>query len=81
MENEKLKLLLNKVVEYNNPKANDGKGRHFKAFLYKNKMGEYYFKVVETLIDFSINFDDIIYLNEGDENYLNNIIKVDTEIN
>jgi len=70
MENEKLKLLLNKVVEYNNPKANDGKGRHFKAFLYKNRMGEYYFKVVETLIDFSINFDDIIYLNEGDENYL-----------
>ena len=70
MENEKLKLLLNKVVEYNNPKANSGKGRHFKAFLYKNKRGEFYFKVVETLIDFSINFDDIIYLNEGDENYL-----------
>lgn len=70
MKNEKLKLLLNKVVEYNNPKANKGKGKHFKAFLYKNKRDEFYFKVVETLIDFSINFDDIIYLNEGDENYL-----------
>ena len=50
MENEKLKLLLNKVVEFNNPKANDGKGRHFKAFLYKNRMGEYYLKVVEVLM-------------------------------
>lgn len=70
MENEKLKLLLNKVVEYNNPKDNKGKGKHFKAFLYKNRMGEYYFKVVEVLIDFSINFDDIIYLNEGDEKFL-----------
>lgn len=69
MENEKLKLLLNKVVEYNNPKANDGKGKHFKAFLYKDYQG-YYFKVVETLIDFTINFDDIIYLSDGDENYL-----------
>jgi len=70
MENEKLKLMLNKVVEYNNPKSNDGKGRHFKAFLYKNKRGEFYFKVVETLIDFTINFDDKIYLNDGDEDYL-----------
>jgi len=70
MENEKLKLLLNKVVEFNNPKANGGKGRHFKAFLYKNGTDHYYFKVVETLIDFSINFNDIIYLNEGDENFL-----------
>lgn len=70
MENEKLKLLLNKVVEYNNPKDNKGKGKHFKAFLYKNKTNKYYFKVIETLIDFTINFDDIIYLNEGDEKFL-----------
>ncbi len=70
MKNEKLKLLLNKVVEYNNPKANDGKGRHFKAFLYKDGMNRYYFKVVETLVDFSINFNDIIYLNDEDENFL-----------
>lgn len=49
MENEKLKLLLNKVVEYNNPKANKGKGKHFKAFLYKNRMSEYYFKIKKTI--------------------------------
>jgi hypothetical protein len=43
---EKLELMLNKVVEYDNPSANKGKGVHFKAFLYKN-VYDYYFKVVE----------------------------------
>lgn len=69
MENEKLKLMLNKVVEYNDPKAYGGKGCHFKAFLYKNYRG-YYFKVVEVLSGTDLAFNDIIYLNEGDEKHL-----------
>jgi len=32
MKNEKLKLMLNKVVEFNDPKAYEGKGCNFKAF-------------------------------------------------
>ena len=69
MKNEKLKLLLNKVVEYNNPKANGGKGCHFKAFLYKNNHG-YYFKVVEVITGIDIAFNDLIDLKKGDENLL-----------
>lgn len=69
MKNEKLKLMLNKVVEYNNPKANKGKGSHFKAFLYKNSHG-YYFKVVEIVNDNNISFNNIIYLKDGDEKFL-----------
>lgn len=66
---EKLELMLNKVVEYNNPKANKGKGSHFKAFLYKNASG-YYFKVVEIVTDDNIEFNDIIFLKKGDENLI-----------
>jgi predicted HicB family RNase H-like nuclease len=69
MKNEKLKLMLNKVVEYNNPKAYDGKGCHFKAFLYKIHRG-YYFKVVEIFAGTDVAFNDIIYLKEGDEEFL-----------
>jgi len=69
MKNEKLKLMLNKVVEYNDPKANKGKGSHFKAFLYKNNTG-HYFKVVEIVNDDNLEFNDIIYLKKGDEDFL-----------
>jgi len=69
MKNEKLKLLLNKVVEYNDPKAYKGKGCHFKAFLYKNYSG-YYFKVVEVMAGTDLAFNDIIPLKDGDEKYL-----------
>ncbi len=69
MKKEKLELLLNKVVEYNNPKANKGKGSHFKAFLYK-KVDRYYFKVVEIVNDDNIEFNDIIFLKDGDADLL-----------
>jgi len=64
MKDEKLKLMLNKVVEYNDPKGN-----HFKAFLYKKSRG-YYFKVVEIITGDFIDFNDIIYLKDGDEKFL-----------
>lgn len=70
MKDEKLKLMLNKVVEYNNPKANKGKGSHFKAFLYKNYVGYYYFKVVEVVNDDKIGFNDIIQLKKGDDKFI-----------
>lgn len=63
MKDEKLKLMLNKVVEYNDPT-----GSNFKAFLYKNSRG-YYFKVVE-IIKGDMEFNDIIYLKDGDEDHL-----------
>jgi len=69
MKDEKLKLLLNKVVEYNDPKAYGGNGCHFKAFLYKNHSG-YYFKVVEVIAGTDLAFNDIIPLKDGDEDYL-----------
>lgn len=69
MKKEKLELLLNKVVEYNNPKARDGQGCHFKAFLYKNYRG-YYFKVVEVVSGTDISFNDIIHLEDGDADFL-----------
>jgi hypothetical protein len=70
MKDEKLKSMLNKVVEYNDPKAYNGKGCNFKAFLYKNNIRGYYFKVVEVLSGTDLAFNDIIYLNEGDEKHL-----------
>jgi hypothetical protein len=69
MKNEKLELMLNKVVEYNDPKAHGGNGHNFKAFLYKNHRG-YYFKVVEIITGTDVAFNDIIYLQDGDEDYL-----------
>lgn len=69
MKDEKLKLMLNKVVEYNDPKADSGKGCHFKAFLYKKTSG-YYFKVVEVITGTDVSFNDIITLKDGDENHI-----------
>ena len=66
---EKLELMLNKVVEYNDPKAYSGKGCHFKAFLYKNASG-YYFKVVEVMAGTDLAFNDIIPLQDKDEKFL-----------
>jgi len=69
MKNEKLKLMLNKVVEYNNPKAHGGRGHNFKAFLYKDNRG-YYFKVVEITTGTDVAFNDIIYLEDRDVEFL-----------
>ena len=59
----KLEMLLNKVVEYNKP--ND---TYIKAFLYKDAKG-YYLKVVEILLG-TLMFNQIIYLVDGDENFI-----------
>lgn len=69
MKNEKLELMLNKVVEYNDPKAYSGKGCHFKAFLYKNYNG-YYFKVVEVMAGTAVAFNDIIPVKDVDIKFL-----------
>jgi hypothetical protein len=69
MKNEKLELLLNKVVEYNNPAAYDGKGCNFKGFLYKNSQG-YYIKVVEHISGTDIAVNDKIYLKTGDDAFI-----------
>ena len=69
MKNEKLELLLNKVVEYNNPAAYDGKGCNFKGFLYKNSQG-YYIKVVEHISGTDIAINDKIYLKTGDDEFI-----------
>ena len=69
MKDEKLKSMLNKVVEYNDPNAHGGRGHNFKAFLYKNYRG-YYFKVVEIITGTDVAFNDIIYLEDGDEKFL-----------
>lgn len=45
MKNEKLELLLNKVVEYNKPEE-----VYCKGFLYKDSRGFYYLKVVEGIM-------------------------------
>lgn len=60
----KLELLLNKVVEYNKPDET-----YIKAFLYKDNIKGYYLKVVEILLG-SLSFNQIIYLVDGDENYI-----------
>lgn len=62
-EINKLELLLNKVVEYNKPNET-----YIKAFLYKDTKG-YYLKVVEILLG-GLKFNQIIYLVDGDENYI-----------
>jgi hypothetical protein len=69
MKNEKLELLLNKVVEYNNPEAYNGKGCNFKGFLYKNSQG-YYIKVVEHISGKDIAVNDKIPLKLGDEAFI-----------
>ena len=64
MKNEKLELLLNKVVEFNKPNAVD-----FKGFLYKDSKG-YYIKVVEAISGTDVAEKDILYLKEGEERYV-----------
>ncbi len=63
MKIEKLELLLNKVVEFNQPDV-----AYYKGFLYKDSRG-YYIKVVEGILGhFEIN--DKIRLNAGDEQFI-----------
>ena len=64
MKNEKLELLLNKVVEYNRPDE-----IYVKGFLYKDYSGQYYLKIVETLLG-SLTFNQKHYLKEGDEVFI-----------
>ena len=63
MKNEKLELLLNKVVEYNNPD-----GFHYKGFLYVDGYG-YYIKVVD-VISGTVNLKDCVYLKDGDDQFI-----------
>lgn len=63
MKNEKLELLLNKVVEFNQPEVS-----YYKGFLYKDGQG-YYIKVVESTIG-SFFLNDKIRLKNGDEQYI-----------
>lgn len=62
MKNEKLELLLNKVVELNKPNV-----VYCKGFLYKDSQG-YYIKVVENILG-SYIVNDKYYLQSGDEQY------------
>lgn len=63
MKIEKLELLLNKVVEFNQPDV-----AYYKGFLYKDSRG-YYIKVVEGILGhFEIN--DKVRLNESDEQFI-----------
>jgi len=63
MKNEKLELLLNKVVEFNQPDV-----AYYKGFLYKDSNG-YYIKVVEGILGkFFLN--DKVRLKEGDEQFI-----------
>jgi hypothetical protein len=64
MKNEKLNLMLNKVVEYNNVK----KGTHFKAFLYGDSNG-YYFKIIE-IISGNFSFNEIVSVKKSDEKFI-----------
>jgi len=60
---EKLELLLNKVVEFNQPNV-----AYYKGFLYKDG-NQYYIKVVESTLG-SFFYNDKIYLYEGQEQYI-----------
>jgi hypothetical protein len=63
MKNEKLELLLNKVVEFNQPEV-----AYYKGFLQKNS-GGYYIKVSESIIGSFLERSNV-YLKEGDEQYI-----------
>ena len=67
MKNEKLELLLNKVVEFYQPEA-----KHFKGFLYRSGSKDYYIKVVEVIADpkETMLINDIVYLKSGDEQFI-----------
>jgi len=63
MKNEKLELLLNKVVEFNKPDV-----VYCKGFLYKDGSG-YYLKVVEGISGF-LSYNDKHWLKDGDEQFI-----------
>lgn len=63
MKNEKLELLLNKVVEFNKPDV-----VYCKGFLYKDASG-YYLKVVEGISGF-LSYNDKHWLEDGDEQFI-----------
>lgn len=63
MESEKLKLLLNKVVEYNKPNA-----AHYRGFLYKSS-GDYFIKVIE-VDNGDVDVNDREYLSVDDEKFV-----------
>jgi hypothetical protein len=65
MKNEKLDLLLNKLVEYNQPNK-----CHLKGFLYKDHLGRYFIKVIETISGTDIAVQDKIKLRDGEEQYI-----------
>ncbi|MFA5366374.1 MAG: hypothetical protein WC333_00425 [Dehalococcoidia bacterium] len=65
MKTENLDLLLNKVVEYNQP----GKCR-FKGFLYKDRNGQHYIKVIETFSGTDIAVDDKLVIRKGEGKYV-----------
>ncbi len=69
MKNDKLELLLNKVVEYNNPAAYDGKGCNLKGFLYKDSQG-YYIKVIEHISGTDIAVNDKIRFKLSDDEFI-----------
>ena len=63
MKNAKLELLLNKVVELNQPGV-----LHCKGFLYKDDNG-YYIKIVEDFL--GVSHDNVVLrLKDGDEQYI-----------
>ncbi len=63
MKNEKLDLLLNKMVEFAQPNDN-----HFKGFLYKDVYG-YYIKVIEPF-ESVFNINEKVYLTNGQEEFI-----------
>jgi len=65
MKNEKLELLLNKVVEYNKPN-----GVNYKGFLYKDYNDNYFIKVVEIINCPNVKVNEKMYLKTGDEEYI-----------
>jgi hypothetical protein len=65
MKTEKLELLLNKVVEYNQPSK-----CRFKGFLYKDRNNQYYIKVIETFSGTDIAVDDKLVIKKGEEQYV-----------
>ena len=64
MKNQKLELLLNKMVEFNQPGI-----AQYRGFLYKNDADGYFIKVIE-VDNGSITINEKEYLKESDEQYI-----------
>jgi hypothetical protein len=69
MKNEKLELLLNKMVTYEKSEKLVSLVFSYKGFLYKNGTDSYYIKVVETEVG-PTQPGQIIYLSKGDEDLI-----------